>query len=1156
LIIIVLGSCMGLMMLVSCRPKTVSVASDVASKSGEPIQITPGSSKRRELGPGAREVFAVAVNQDQLLRFSIDKGELVLATTLYGPTGAKLLEHVSQDFEVVELSFPCQVAGTYTIELRSEESAPASRQYELRVQPLTAVTELNRKDSEARQAMANAEVLRAKSLAASFREAAERFDKAAVIWTSISDFANAAQANLKTGDVYFLLSDYHEAAKRYQSAEALAQKAHAWLAKATARSKTGRSQSFLGNNNLAQTQLTEALNLFKQHVADRDVLATNAYGDTLTNLAEVSYSRGNFARSKQQLESALEVFQSYRKGEARARVLLGEITGSLGEIDRAVAELTTARDLYRSINDKTGEATALTSLGTAYTHQGQKDRAIEIEHAAFDTFRSAGDRLGEAKALNALGQSHQEFNESQIAISYYRQALQLYEDIGSVDGATIASFQLGAVYDASGDSKQALELYDRALKWARTTGNARDEAYALTAIATIYDAQGLHKEAVAQYQKVLRFYESISDLRGQAMALNAYGKVLLQSGQKREALDLYLRALSFSDKVREPSILIGTLYGLARANLDLGSPEAALPFLQRSLSTIEDLRVNVESPEFRVSYFSEVQSHYELCTHVLMQLEKLKPAQGFAAKALAVSERSRARLLLDLVTESRFNLRTGAPAELLERERTLRGLLRMHAAYRAGLSLDKDNAEISEAENEMVQLRAQYQQVLAELSRQQPRLFSLEQAPPLELPRIQHELRDTDTILLEYSLGEMSSYLWMVTSDSLNFYELPPGQTIEDAAREYYKSLTARQTADSQNYQTSVNAADNLVGQKAAQLGEMLLGPVAAQLGTKRLLVVAQGALQSIPFDSLPVPGSQSDTLLINTNEVVELPSMSTLIAIRDKMNRNSSTSKLVAVIADPVVSNSDDRVPVNIKPVAVSHFSRLAHASEEADAISAVAPWGTTMVAKGFDASRETAMSSDVGQYQIVHFATHAFPDNQHPELSSVILTTVARNGENADGVMPLHDIYTLDLSAQLTVLSACQTALGKEIKGEGFVGLTHGFMSAGSKTVVASLWNVDDRATAVLMADFYDSMLRQGMSPAAALRSAKLKMMRDKQWSAPYYWAGFVVQGEYANHIAVARRSPLRFALMLMLLLGLTATGLFIVRKRKRRFSAPRSS
>jgi len=168
---------------------------------------------------------------------------------------------------------------------------------------------------------------------------------------------------------------------------------------------------------------------------------------------------------------------------------------------------------------------------------------------------------------------------------------------------------------------------------------------------------------------------------------------------------------------------------------------------------------------------------------------------------------------------------------------------------------------------------------------------------------------------------------------------------------------------------------------------------------------------------------------------------------------------------------------------------------------------------------------------------------------LSGIVLTRVDRNGALTNGLMPLHDIYSLNLSAELTVLSACQTALGKEIKGEGLVGLAHGFMAAGSKSVVASLWKVDDGATAVLMAHFYEAMLQQDMPPAAALRSAKLKMMREKGRSEPYYWAGFVLQGEYANQIAADYHPWLRPRLILLFLLILIVAGLIVFQKWKRR-------
>jgi CHAT domain-containing protein/tetratricopeptide (TPR) repeat protein len=1150
--LMLLGFCMCLTMFAGCRSGTKSSTSDAGLTSSEPIGIAPGTTSRRELIGGAKEVFSLSADPGQLLRFSIDKGDLLLATTVYGPTGVKLLEHVSQDFEIVELSFPCQLAGAYTIEIRSQESAQTPRQYELKVQPLTPVTELSLKDSEARQAMANAEVLRAKTLAASYREAAEQFDKAALIWTSNSDFANAARAALKSGDVYFLLSDYKESSKRSQYVEEIAEKSGDWLAKAKALSQMGLSQSYLGNNDVAQKQLNQALDLFKQHQADRDVIATNAYGEALTNLAEVSYSIGDFTRSKQQLENALKVFRNHRKGEARAHLVLGFITGSIGKVDTAAAELTKAEDLYRSINDKIGETRARL-IPEEGESQGNENRPSEMYFKAVDTFHSAGDRMDEATALNALGASYERLGQHRLAIIQYQTALQIYQDIGLAEAVSVSTLQIAMSYAADENFDQARAYYERCLTLTRSVGNVRDEMNALSGIAKVYAAQGLHKQAAELFPKVLKFYESIGDLRGRAMTLNDYGESLLQLEDKLSALDTYRRALPFSEHVGEPGVLIKTLYGLARARLELGFPEAALPFIQRSLNIIEDLRANVQSPEFRVSYFEGVQPHYELCIRVLMQLETLKPGQGFAAEAFRVSERGRARLLVDLVTESRSRIRTGVDAHLLERERRIRESIRLQAAYKVDLlSKKSDKAEIAEVDNNVVQLRAQYQEVMAELSRRQPRLFSIEQAPPLDLQRIQREL-GSDTMLLEYSLGETSSYVWAVTSDSFKFYELPAGKTIEDAVREYYQSVTARQGTGSQNYEASVTAADKLLEEKTTHLGQLLFGPVAGQFGNKRLLVVAEGALQYIPLDALRVPGGP---LLLETNEVVVLPSISTLMAIRDKINRSASPRKLVAVIADPVFSSSDGRVQTKTDLPEETKLNRLIHASEEADAITGVAPWGTTLVAKGFDATRETAMSSDFGQYQIVHFATHAFPDDKHPELSSVVLTLVNRDSQRADGLMPLPDIYSLDLSAELTVLSACQTALGKDIKGEGLVGLTHGFLSAGSNTVVASLWNVDDRATAIFMGHFYKAMLQEDMPPAAALRSAKLKMMRDKDWGAPYYWAGFVVQGEYRNHIAIDHQSSLRFGFMLLFLLGLIAAGLLILRKRNRRFSAPQSS
>ncbi len=194
----------------------------------------------------------------------------------------------------------------------------------------------------------------------------------------------------------------------------------------------------------------------------------------------------------------------------------------------------------------------------------------------------------------------------------------------------------------------------------------------------------------------------------------------------------------------------------------------------------------------------------------------------------------------------------------------------------------------------------------------------------------------------------------------------------------------------------------------------------------------------------------------------------------------------------------------------------RLPFSRQEAEAIHALTrqagiAQAETKVALGFEASRETASSPDLGQYRIVHFATHGLLNNEHPELSGIVLSLVDRQGNPQNGFFRLYDVYNMNLAAELVVLSACQTALGKQVRGEGLVGLTRGFMYAGTARVMASLWRVEDEATAEMMKKFYEGMIKGGQRPAAALRSAQVWMRQQKRWRAPYYWAGFILQGEW---------------------------------------------
>jgi CHAT domain-containing protein len=329
------------------------------------------------------------------------------------------------------------------------------------------------------------------------------------------------------------------------------------------------------------------------------------------------------------------------------------------------------------------------------------------------------------------------------------------------------------------------------------------------------------------------------------------------------------------------------------------------------------------------------------------------------------------------------------------------------------------------------------------------------------------------------------------------------------------------------------------------------LGPVSGLLTRERLVIVSDGALQYVPFAALPAPPGPSernsaddDAPLVLEHEVTNLPSASVLAELRRQAQDRAAPPKSVAVLADPVFDTKDERITHPDTADVLSELATDAAESIQADGrrglqrapansilgsppdimldrllwtrveaaqIMKVTPAGTGFLAQDFAANLTTALSPALAQYRIVHFATHAVSDSEHPERSGLVLSLFDSRGRPENGFLSLQQIYGLNLPADLVVLSACETGLGREIGGEGLVGLVRGFMYAGATRVIASLWSVDDEVTAHLMAHFYRGLEQEKLSPAAALRAAQLAVRTEKKWRPPYYWAGFQLQGEW---------------------------------------------
>jgi CHAT domain-containing protein/Tfp pilus assembly protein PilF len=711
-------------------------------------------------------------------------------------------------------------------------------------------------------------------------------------------------------------------------------------------------------------------------------------------------------------------------------------------------------------------------------------------------------------------------DDNQQALDYYQRALPLRRALGDRRGEATTLNNIAAIYDSLGQPQRAVEYHNESLAIRRAVGDTRGEGLALNNLGEAYSTLGDTSKALDFYNRALSIHQATGNRSGEASTLGNIGHLYRAAGEYDRAMAAFTRSLDLARAVADPENEARMLVAMSRVERARGSFNPAYAHAESARRIVESLRARISDPDLRASYLAAKHAPYELGVDVLMAMSRDTPSGRFAASALELSERARARSLVDLLVEANADIRQGIDPALLERERTLQRRISAKRQEQIALLNTKHTDEQAEvAKRALETLLTAHQEAQADIRRSSPRYAALTEPRPFSLDEIQRQVLDDDTLLLEYWLGDTKSYVWAITRTSLAAYDLPARAEIEQAARRAYQLLRVSQRR--------INRKQTELALEA--LSRIVLGPVAAHLGRMRLLVVADGALRYVPFGALYLPSTrrsasgESPTPLIVDHEVVSLPSASVLAVQRHDLNRRSPASKLVAVLADPVLQGGDPRVnraasgrtgsrdaETTANDTAV-RFERLPFTREEAETVAALAGPGDSLKALDFDASRATLTGGALEHYRIIHLATHGIFDTQHPELSGLVLSLIDRQGQPQDGFIRALEIYNLKLPSELVVLSACETALGKEVKGEGLIGLVRGFMYAGAARVVASMWDVRDQATAVLMKRFYEGMLKNGLTPAAALRSAQISLWKDKRWEAPYYWAGFVMQGEY---------------------------------------------
>ena len=938
-------------------------------------------------------------------------------------------------------------------------------------------------------------------------------------WQTLGDRTREADALKAIGDIYVVLSEYAKAEQSYDKALTLRRSVGDKAAESEALADVAFNLVFQSQKDKARDAATAAVKL-SEETSDRA-----RRGRALSVLATALYFAGDSRGALDRGNQALLLISNTQEHETLGQTLLvlGYVHNDLADLDAALGFYKRALTEWRAGRNVWGESKTLASIGLVQTLLGDRDAALAALQATLPILERIGDRMSQGVALNNIAYVYQTVGELDAALIYFLKALRTYQKIQFKLGEAITLQYCADIYTLMGNLKMALDYYDRALPLSQAIQNTLLEAEALNSLGSIHFVLGNRPKALEFFQRSLAEFKKVDHWRGQSSSLNNMGYYQEVTGNQAEAREHYSKALAFARSAQDHEGAASILYNLARSEAALGLHDQARTHIEESLKLNEASRAKVANQELRVSYFASVHQHYEFYIDLLMQLHEKQPNDGFDVKALQASEKARARSLLELLSQTGVDFKKAAQPDLLRKEQTLR--TKLNEEY---LRTDDDRAKQRSAE--LLKLETEYEDVKNQIRTTNAHYASIALPASLELEEVKSELIDSETAILEFTLGEKSSFLWVVASDGLKSYRLPARSILETEVQAFLDGLQA--FAGNDRVQT--RQLETEYWQRAFKLGKLIFQDALKHTTATRLLIVREGVLQSVPFAALTKPSETQDPAqpraLAEDYELVDLPSISVLSALKRQQIKRAPATHAAAVFADPVFEPNDPRIQKAgagrsgltqnarteskvrsaLRSTSFARgIRRLFFSRDEAQAILSIAP--DSFLALDFRANRATVLGSELSKYRIIHFATHGVLNSKHPELSGILLSMVDEKGRSQDGFLQLADIYRLNLPVELVVLSACETGLGKTVRGEGLIGLTRGFMYAGAARVLASLWKVEDAATAALMEQFYKEMFKNGKRPAAALRDAQMHVSRTKRWRSPYYWAGFVLQGDW---------------------------------------------
>ena len=871
------------------------------------------------------------------------------------------------------------------------------------------------------------------------------------------------------GAAYAHVAEYKEAIPALEQALKISEQSNYLEGRAQALLTLSEAQNYTDHARALETA-KEALALWEPLGNKRRIIRSHL------NIGQFQLAQNSLAEAAQSNETAqrLSLNSGFKDLEAEALINFGFIEFRKGAWHNVTQYLRQAEKLVNLETDPVMVTKIATSIAETYIESGLPEIGLPKYQEALEYVRRVNRPRDELVVRWGVGRALFFWQNYPEALATLRETLAAAESQDHPVVIAMCHDLLGRTYDAMGDHLAALKHFETAFDLYSDAKNTMEIARTRARIGQVYENLERFDEARAAYEEALQTFNALSDRVNQS----------------------------------------ATLFALGCLERKTGNDERAESLLRRSIDATENMRRMSTSRDLTAGFSATVHDRYEQYIQCLMRNRVRSSAQSRVTVAFETSESARGRSLVELLRVTDTKVVSNVDPELSERETSLRQLLRVKEDERVSLlartSDEKQKDRLRKLDADLEQLDTEYKKVLADISARDPAYKQMIQPHSWDLRRIQEEvIGDNDTVLLEYLLGAEKSYVWAVTRNAITGHELPSREVISNTVQRLYNLLKEPKPE-----------AGSELDETAHELARMILFPVAAELNKKQIIVAADDALNYIPFQILPV-GPNNPELLVAQHDITYVPSASILGELRKEARRRGVRAKALAIFGNPVFAaaqTSPDEskhawrsIELDSDTLKITSFDRLFYAAREIATLRDVATAAQTFAAQESDATREQLLKMDFSQYAILHFATHGLLNPKHPERSGLVLSSINREGKIVDPFVSLQDIYSLRAPVDLVVLSACQTGLGKEIRGEGLVGLTRGFMYAGATSVVASLWKVEDQATAELMRLFYIEMLKKGKTPAEALRAAQNSIRQDPRWSAPHYWAGFTLQGEY---------------------------------------------